>query len=252
MELEDTGIVVNVQYIPDTIMSDAEYKSKRDAAVQSMLQNRLATKGVLLFQACVDERLLHGIPAHQSTSIILEQYGRHAEYEFNKQMDGNCSTCKHRKIDVHLEHDMHARGVSVKAKCMCAAKLQGGATCFDGYMPGSNSWLWPEYSTQAVEFRVDRPNEKGLVFAHMMFHVGEQQRAPLSFDPNEPPYMRMPNPYGDVRDEPPGHMTRINADGAYMTSDEIKMADAALKRLKQQYRNSLPTPKPQTPMEDAW
>lgn len=251
MELEDTGIVVNVQYIPDTIMSDAEYKSKRDAAVQSMLQNRLATKGILMFQARVDERLLQGIPQHQSTSIILEQYGRHAEHEFNRQMDSNCATCSHKKVDVFLEHDAHTRGISVKAKCGCEAKLKGGTTCFDGYMPASNSWLWPEYATRDVTFRVDRPNEKGLVFAHMMFRVDHD---PLElYDPNEPPYMRKPkSPFGDVRDEPPGQMTRVNADGAYMTSEEIKMADAALKRLKKEYRHSIPSPQPQTPMEDAW
>lgn len=251
MELEDTGIVVNVQYIPDTIMSNAEYKSKRDAAVESMLRDRLATKGVLVMKQEVNEHELHGVPDHQKNSIILKHFERAALYEFSKQFDSNCVECSHRKIDVMMEHDHHRMGVTVAAKCYCGAKLQGGATCFDGYMPGSNSWLWPEYATRDVTFKVDRPNEKGLVFARMMFRVDHD---PMEmYDPTEPPYMRKPKtPFGDVRDEPPGQMTRINADGAYMTSEEIKMADAALKRLKKEYRNSLPTPQPQTPCEDAW
>ncbi len=42
MELEDVGIVFNVQYLPETVMSDAEYRAKRDSAVESMFRDRLA------------------------------------------------------------------------------------------------------------------------------------------------------------------------------------------------------------------
>lgn len=60
MGLEDTGIVLNVRYLPDTIMSNAEYRAKRDAAVESMLRDRLATKGVLVTQMAVSVALNSG------------------------------------------------------------------------------------------------------------------------------------------------------------------------------------------------
>lgn len=247
MEEEETSFVVNVHYIPDTIMSDAEYRSRRDRAVESMLSERLATKGVLVMRQEVNEHELHGVPDHQRPSIILKHFERAALYEFSKQFDSNCVECPHRKIDVMMDHDVHRMGLTVAAKCYCGAKLQGGATCFDGYMPGSNSWLWPDYKAVRAHFKVDKPNAKGLVFAHLAFAIGREDEM---FDMHSPSRLR--GVYGDVRDEPPGPMTRINADSGYLTQDEIKMADKALAGVSKIVRASMPSPQPQTPCEDAW
>lgn len=246
MELEDTGIVVNVRYLPGTIMSNAEYKAKRDAAVESMLRDRLATKGILVMQMAVREHEFVGVPTHQKHSVMMQQFERQAEREFHRQVDNNCMECPHKKIEVSLDSNMMDMTQTVRAKCFCGAKRQGGATCFDGYMPGSNSWLWPRDRVVRASFIMDKPNPQGLVFAKLEFAIGEE---PEIFDPSRRAHLDM---YGDVHDDPPGPMTRINADGAYMTKEEIEMADAALAKLAKAVRATLPSPQPQTPCEDAW
>lgn len=247
MGLEDTGIVLNVRYLPDTIMSNAEYRAKRDAAVESMLRDRLATKGVLVTQMAVREHEFAGVPAHQKHSVMMQQFERQAEREFHRQVDNNCMECPHKKIEVSLNNDMVDMTYTIRAKCFCGAKRQGGATCFDGYMPGSNSWLWPRDRAIRAQFRVDNPNPQGLVFAKLEFIIGEEEQI---FDPSRPPSHR--DIYGDVHDDPPGPMTRINADGAYMTKEEIEMADVAMAKLAKTVRATLPSPQPQTPCDDAW
>lgn len=247
-EVEDTSFVVNVRYLPQTIMSDAEYKTQRDRAVKYMTENRLATKGVLVMQQEVNELEFRGVPSHQIDSVALRQFERQADYEFAKQFDSNCLECPHRKMDVCMDRNNVTRGIMVRAKTLCGAKLNGTAHCFDGYMPGANAWLWPDYEAVDAKFRVSPPNEKGLVFATLeLFH---DRPMPEPYDPREMPSMAMFA--SNVHDEPPGYTTRQNVDGAYLTSKEIKLIDRSLAGLSKMVRATLPSPQPQTPCEDAW
>lgn len=247
MEAEETTFLYNVQYLPQTVMSDAEYKARRDGAVESMLGQRLATKGVLALEQIVDERMLSelGIPAHQRQAHLTRWFEREANHKFATQIDSNCMDCPHRATEVALLNDHKMYELRIRAKTLCGAKLNGGATCFDGYMPGSNMWKWPEHSAIIAEFAVGKPNKQGLTFATLCFVHAD--RSTTFYDPRE---LSVHKEFGDIRDEPPGPMTRNNADSGYLTRDEIELADIELAKLSKVVRATMPSP--QTPCDDAW
>lgn len=250
MHSEETSFIYEVTKLPHEIMSHSQYKSRLHNAVNSMVSQRLAVKGELRCDHVVDERMIGpGIPSHQKTDIILRQFERWAADKFTGMFDAQCNSCSHCKIETRVENRFVTSDYLVQAVCKCTAKSMHGATCFDGYVPSSNQWSWQDdIEAVGAVFEIAPPDSTGSRMATLVLQH-DHATQDFSFDPKGYSSAKF---YGDFRDEPPGPLTRTNADSGYMTEKELKLANAALARVKQHVRATLPTPRPQTPMDDAW
>lgn len=249
MHSEETSFVYVASRLPDEIMDHEEYVKRRDEAVRMMIGERLCVKGELMIKQEVDERMLGaGIPEHQRAEVMRRQFERAAVEKFSGQYDAACMSCSHHHMETYIEISHVTHGYILRGCVKCAAVKNSGATCFDGYSPVSRKWLWIEEAQEAVgvRFKMEEQNKKGEQLVTMIIDHDHQK-----LDLSDP--ITAFKRYGEsMHDEPPGIMTRNNADSGYLTSKELKMANEALKVTSKIVRATLPTPKPQTPMEDAW
>lgn len=252
MQQEETNIIYRAKDLPEQIMSHAEYKRVRDQAVFNMVGQRLAVKGELRLRHEMDEFALGaGIPDHRRVDIMRSQFERHAADKFTGQFDSQCNSCPHCTVDVQVEvSHQHHRHI-MHAICYCKAKKSVGITCFDGFMPSNEQWVWPgDSNVVGAELRIEKSSKVMEATAQLVFHHASESED-YSIDPTRPPGFRM-SAYGDLHNEPPGPMTRINGDSGYLTEKEMILANEALERTSKFIRASLPTPKPATPIDDAW
>lgn len=249
MHHEETSILYNIRYLPDQVISHDEYVARRDRAVQLMVGDRLATKGTLVTKQTINRFDLHrepGIPDHMRNEVMLRQFERMARSDFEGKFDKQCFDCAHCKIDVRMSLDSMTGNLELAALCFCEGMKKGGLTCFDGYIPLTQQWQWPPYKAVSASFAVSEPNPKGLSFATLHFDHAE----PVNDMDGRLAGFHMIS--YNTHDEPPGLITRNNADSEYLTKDEIKLANDALAKVSKMVRATMPTPRPQTPMEDAW
>lgn len=250
MHDEQTSILYNVKYLPDQVMSHDEYVARRDTAVARMVGDRLATKGTLCVKRTITRMEMfqeRGIPDHMRNEVMMRQFERQARSQFEGQFDRQCFDCGNCKVDVRISLNGMTGDTELTALCFCEATKKGGLTCFDGYLPLTQQWEWPPYQPVAAEFKVGEPNPQGLVFTTLHFSHSELT---MNMDERFGGFHTLS--YNNAHDEPPGLMTRNNADAEYMTKAEMKLANEALARVSKMVRATLPTPRPQTPTEDAW
>lgn len=248
MQHEETSFIYDVKYLPAEVMSDDEYRRRRDEAVQDMTGRRLGrTDGFRVNKTLNRHELGAGIPSHRSEDVMRRQFERFAADHFTGQFDERCNTCKFCQLDINASQDIASNSLMLTATCYCKGRKMQGVACFDGYVPSMDKWRWDgEEMPVHASFQV-RENMKGDRLATLNIVHDNPMARPYD-DP-----MTMTRHFGDnMRDEPPGFMTRNNADSGYLTREELKLANEALARTAKEYRATQPTPQPATPMDDAW
>lgn len=241
MRYEETVFTYNLNHLPDKVMSEEEYRHRRDMVINDLISNRLATRGALR-----SHRELSGFEARNASEhhkSMLDDFEHRAKNDFAGQFDDRCSACQHCKIDARMERSLARGSIVLTADCYCMAMNSRNAECFDGYVPATKEWHWrfPQIPVR-VYFDGVKVDKNGNPMTRMI----------IQHDKQDMDMTMRPSLYVELHPEPQGIIVRDGIDHGYLTKDELKLGNAALARERKCNPQLAVVSQPQTPVEDAW